>query len=355
MTSTSQKRILIAPLNWGLGHATRCIPIIKALVSQGLTPIIASDGAALALLRKEFETLTCIALPSYQIRYSKNAGFFKLKMLQNTPKILRAIKKEHRLTSELVKAHQIDGIISDNRFGVYHEDIPSVFITHQLQVLSGNTTWLSTRIQHKLIKRFDACWVPDVEDSSNLSGRLGHGSTSGLNIKYVGPLSRFSKKNTDFVYDLLILLSGPEPQRTLLEEKLLKELANHEGQILLVKGKVEEAQEVSEEKNWTSYNFMTSSQLEQAINASKLVVSRSGYTSIMDLSKLDKKAFFIPTPGQFEQEYLARRMAKLGLAPFCKQSEFNVAMLVEVERYKGLSHLDCPTDFKSLFSLFERE
>lgn len=355
MTSKTQKRILVAPLNWGLGHATRCIPIINALIETGFTPIIASDGAALALLRKEFETLTCISLPSYQIRYSKKGRFFKLKMLQNTPKILRAIKKEHRLTSELVKAHHIDGIISDNRFGVYHEDIPSVFITHQLRVLSGNTTWLSTRLQHRLINRFDACWVPDVEGSSNLSGRLGHGFSSGLNINYIGPLSRFSKTGLAPVHDLLILLSGPEPQRTLLEEKLLKELANYEGQILLIKGKVEETQHYSEEKNWTSYNFMTSKQLQTAINSSKLIISRSGYTTIMDLAKLEKKAFFIPTPGQFEQEYLAKRMEHLNLVPWCKQNDFQIELLQTVELYKGLSHTAHSTDFKSLFSLLERE
>lgn len=355
MISNSPKRILVAPLNWGLGHATRCISIINALMSQGFTPIIASDGAALNLLRKEFKTLECIELPSYQINYPENGRFFKLKMLQNTPKILKAIKAEHQATSKLVKALKLDGIISDNRFGVYHEAVPSVFITHQLQVLSGNTTWLSTKIQHHHIKHFAACWIPDVEDDPNLSGKLGHALIENLPIHYIGPLSRFSKKAVDPIYDLMVLLSGPEPQRTLLENKLDKELSNYQGKLLFVKGKVEETQLVSEEKNKTTYNFMSSLQLQTAINASKLVLSRSGYTTLMDFAKLEKKAFFIPTPGQFEQEYLATRMEQLGFAPFCKQQNFKISMLDNVNQYNGLKQLDHQTDFERLFGLFERE
>jgi len=355
VTPHTKKNILVAPLNWGLGHATRCIPIIKALVLHGFTPIIASDGEALALLRKEFKFLTSVELPSYRISYPKHGRLFKMKMLQNTPQILKAIKAEHKAIAKLVTSLSIDGIISDNRFGAYHETIPSVFMTHQLEVLSGNTTWLSTKMHQSLIKRFDTCWVPDTKDEPNLSGNLGHTSIENIPVHYIGAISRFNKKNVLPIYDLMVVLSGPEPQRTLLEVKLLKAFKNYKGTLLFVKGKVEEKQQVSEENNTTLYNFMTSTQLETAINASRLVISRSGYTTLMDLAKLGKKAFFIPTPGQFEQEYLAERMEQLGLAPFCKQDDFDISLLSKTDHYKGLSPLAPQTDFGSLLHFFKGE
>ena len=182
-----KKSILIAPLNWGLGHATRCIPIINALIAQNFEPVIASDGAALELLQKEFPNLECIELPSYNIEYSKKRMFFRLKLLLDSPKMMKAIKAENEAIKSIIEAHNIVGIISDNRFGVYNESVPSVFITHQLQVLSGNTTWLSTKLHQKIIKRFDECWVPDNKNAPNLSGKLGHINGMPFTIKYIGP------------------------------------------------------------------------------------------------------------------------------------------------------------------------
>ena len=156
-----KKRILIAPLNWGLGHATRCIPIINALVNFNFEPIIASDGAALELLKKEFPELKFIELPSYNIEYSKKGSFIKLKLLKNTPKILKAIKVEHKIVQDVILKNKIDGIISDNRFGVYSKKIPSIYITHQLHVLSGNTTWLSTKLHQKFINNYIESILPN--------------------------------------------------------------------------------------------------------------------------------------------------------------------------------------------------
>ena len=150
-----KKRILVASLNWGLGHATRCIPIINVLIEQGFEPIIASDGVALALLKKEFPNILCLELPSYNITYPKKGKYFKLKLIKNVPKLLRTIKAEEKATKNIVNKFGIKGIISDNRLGVYNKQVSSVFITHQLRVLSGNTTWLSTKIHQKMIKKFD--------------------------------------------------------------------------------------------------------------------------------------------------------------------------------------------------------
>ena len=348
----TKKRILIAPLNWGLGHATRCIPIIHALLKNNFEVVLASDGVALMLLKKEFPTLEAIELPSYNIEYAKNAKLFKWKLLKDTPKVLKAIKAEKKALKTIIETHNITGVISDNRLGLHSKKVPCVFISHQLQVLSGSTTWLSTKMHQKIMKQFDVCWVPDNLGTPNLSGKLGHIDISELPIHYLGPLSRFCKKETKITTDLLVLLSGPEPQRTLLENKLFEELKAFKGKIVFVKGVMEETQTKAQEGNWTIYNFMTSALLEQAINESALVLSRSGYTTIMDLAKLEKKAFFIPTPGQFEQEYLAKRLDSLGIVPYCKQEDFTIEKLQAATLSTGLTHFDYEINYKKLFGLF---
>lgn len=347
--------ILVAPLNWGLGHATRCIPIIKALEKNQYTPIIASDGAALQLLQKEFPHLQALELPSYQIEYAKNGSDFKWKLLKNTPKMIEAILEEKKAVKKWVKEFQLVGIISDNRLGVYNKKIQSVFITHQLNVLSGNTSWISSKLHQQIIKKFDECWIPDFEGEPNLTGKLGHLKKSNFNLKYIGPLSRLEKENLRFKYDLMVLLSGPEPQRGILEVLLLEKLLAFNGKIIFIKGKVESKQKIEQIGHITYYNFMTSQELERAFNESKVILSRSGYTTIMDVAKLEKKAFFIPTPGQYEQEYLAKRLKKLGLVPFATQDEFTLGNLEEILNYKGLQLEQKPIHWKNLFCLFERK
>ena len=347
-----KKRILVAPLNWGLGHATRCIPIIRALKAEGYLPIIASDGAALMLLKKEFPELSSIQLPAYNISYTKNEKFLKLKLLKDSPKVLQAINREKKMMKDLVETHQIAGIISDNRLGVYSKLVPSVFITHQLNVLSGATTWFSTKIHEKFIKKFDVCWVPDVDSEWNLSGKLGHTDHNEIETKYIGVLSRLNKRNLKTTYNVMVLLSGPEPQRSLLEEKLLVAFNNFKGKVVFVKGVIDGEQTIQIKGHTTIFNFMTSGILEKTINESDLIICRSGYTSIMDLAKLNKKAFFIPTPGQYEQEYLAKRFKELGMVPSCAQEDFTIDKIKEIDVYSGLKSFDYQVDFKELFSLF---
>ncbi|WP_435623652.1 glycosyltransferase [Flagellimonas sp.] len=352
------KRILVAPLNWGLGHSTRCIPIINALLVHGHQPYIASDGVALSLLQKEFPALPAFELPSYKITYAEKGRNFKVKMIWDSPKVIKAMTKEKKAIKKLVKQHQLDGVISDNRLGGYYKKVPCVFITHQLNVLSGNTTWMSSKAHQNIIKKFDACWVPDVEGKPNLTGKLGHLKKKKKNLRYLGPLSRFEKKKKKTVYDLMVLLSGPEPQRSFLEEKLLEELKNYRGDVLFVKGKIEEKQthETLDHSKYRLdlYNFMQSKELENAINQSKLILCRSGYTTVMDLAKLEKKAFFIPTPGQYEQEYLAKRMQKQGLAPFCEQDDFTMEQLGRMDSFKGLTQFETNTDYTELFEVFSK-
>ncbi len=352
-----KKTILVAPLHWGLGHATRCIPIIKALLDHHFEVLLASDGPALLLLQKEFPELESIELPSYNIKYPKKGSNFKWKILLKLPQIKKTMDAEKNIIKQLVKAGKIQGIISDNRFGVRNKAIPSVFVTHQLNVLTGSTTTFTSKMHQKIIQKFDTCWVPDVEDVvMNLSGKLGHLKQERFPIKYIGVLSRMEKKEVPKTTDILVLLSGPEPQRTILEEKLKKSLKKSEKKILMVRGIVETEQKWNNSENIKMVNFMKSDELENAINHSEIVISRSGYTTIMDLTVLEKKAFFIPTPGQYEQEYLAKRLKNLGIVPSCKQEKFNLKKLDKIKVYKGLKTLAHePVNFSELFALFESE
>lgn len=347
------KRILVAPLNWGLGHATRCIPVIEALENHGYQPVIASDGAALALLKKEFPQHEAIELPPYQIQYAKNGTFFKMKLMLQIPNMISAVRRENRLVKDLVQQHGIDGIISDNRLGVFSGKVPSVFMTHQLNVLTGNTTWITTSIHKIFIRKYMECWVPDVKAAHNLTGKLGHVEDSSLNVKYIGPLSRLHKKPAEKKYDLMVILSGPEPQRTMLEERLDVELEKYPGKVLFIKGVIEEQEKVTVKGNITYYNFMDTNALELAFNESEIILCRSGYTTIMDLAQLGKKAFFIPTPGQYEQEYLAKRLKKSGLVPFATQKDFTIEDLQKTSMYEGLKNISSGVRWKDLFGLFE--
>lgn len=352
---TTQKNILVAPLNWGLGHATRCIPIIRELEKNNYTPIIASDGNALALLKKEFPHLLHLELPSYHIEYAKKNENFKWKLIKNSPKTIAAIFSEKIIVKKWCKEYDLAGIISDNRLGVYNKKVPSIIITHQLTVLSGKTTWISSKLHQFFIRNFKECWVPDFEKNYNFSGKIGHLTDSDLNIQYIGTLSRLEKKDLPMKFDLMVLLSGPEPQRTLLEEKLFYELQKYEGNVIFIKGIVEIEQKSEQQKNILVYNFMTSSELETAMNASKMLLCRSGYTTIMDLIKLEKKAFFIPTPGQTEQEYLAKKLKANGYTPFANQDKFRMNLIKQTELYKGFPQVNETINWKKLFALFERE
>ena len=254
------------------------------------------------MLQKEFPHLLSLELPSYNIEYAQNEDDFKWKLIKNSPKMITAIFTEKKVVKQWISEFQIQGIISDNRLGVYSKKVHSVMITHQLNVLSGSTTWISSKLHLHFIKKFTECWVPDIEEEPNLTGKLGHWKTKKPLVKYIGPLSRLEKKELKEIYDLMIILSGPEPQRTILEQKLRTEIKGFKGKVVFIQGIIEAEQKKERKRNVVYYNFMTSAEVERTFNKSKVVLCRSGYTTFMDLAKLNKKAFFIPTPGQFEQE-----------------------------------------------------
>jgi len=302
------KNILIAPLNWGLGHAARCIPIIKNLQAQGHHIIIASDGMALELLKKEINDAIFEKLPAYNITYSKRPWFNKWHLLMQATRLKKIVKQEQLKTRQLIDKHQIDVLISDNRFGVYDPRVQSIYITHQLRVLSGWSSFISTYLHQQIYQKFHEIWIPDFAGQTNLSGRLGHVANSSLNLKYIGPLSRIKIKKTTLKYDVLAILSGPEPQRSLLEKKLIEQLAVLPVKSAIVQGKIDKKTNIKNYGNIDIYNYVNASALEYLINSSDKIIARSGYTSIMDLISMQKPVLWIPTPGQDEQKYLARHI-----------------------------------------------
>ena len=316
-------KIIIAPLNWGWGHATRCIPIIKEIISLGLKPVIACDGSALVFLQKEFPNEEFIELPSYGIRYRQH---FVWSMCLNIPRIMMAIVKEKNVIKNYIKNHkdQVVGIVSDNRLGIYHSIIPSVYMTHQLNIKAGVVSNFVNKLHHYFIRKHQECWVPD-EVNSLFSGDLSK-NTSNLNVKYIGVLSRFKKQQAPIEYDLLVLLSGVEGQRQALENVMYEQLKNYKGKTLLIRGSLKPCTLVFS-KHVKVVDYMLSDELEMALNSSKKVIARSGYSTIMDLTVLEKQAFYIPTPGQTEQEYLAAYLKEKNVAVFSSQKAFKIELI----------------------------
>ena len=218
----SQKRILVCPLDWGLGHATRCVPVIRLLLQHNAEVIIAGDGSSLELLKKEFPQLKFLFLKGYNISYPKNENMI-LKMMFSAPKILSRIIIEHQTLKKIIKQNNIDVVISDNRYGLWNKEIKSIFITHQLMI----KTPFAEKLLHDLVlffvSKYDECWVPDVETENNLSGDLAHRYPVLKNTFFVGLLSRFKtvQKINLYKYDVLAIVSGPEPQRSIFEKTVI--------------------------------------------------------------------------------------------------------------------------------------
>lgn len=329
-------KILIAPLDWGLGHATRSIPLITALLAEGCEVLIAAEGPIQELLQQEFQTLTFLPLKGYRIKYSRKREWLPVKIALQIPGLLFSIFWEHQWLKKIVKDHSIDTVISDNRFGMYHKHIPSVYITHQLLIKTGNelSENLLMKLHYWFIKKYKQCWVPDFEGSKNIAGELSHPAFLPDNLKYIGGLSRFEKNdNIGEKFDLLILLSGPEPQRTIFEKELFFQLKQYSGNVLLVRGLPggNETLATQNNKNCTIQirNHLVVRELCHAIKQAKMIISRSGYTTIMDLIKLQKKAILVPTPGQTEQEYLAQYLMQQQLFYSVQQQDFLLNKVLE--------------------------
>jgi uncharacterized protein (TIGR00661 family) len=343
---SKQKNILVCPLDWGLGHTTRCIPILKYLLEENYTVFVACTTWQKQVLSKELIGIQFIDFFGYNINYSA-ANNLTWAIAKQIPKLLKIIKKEHQLIDEIIKKYNIDLVISDNRYGCYSNKIPSVFITHQTKIKSPIFSSLINKINRKHIANYSQCWIPDFENHY-LSGDLS--TTEGINnAHFIGALSRLqkNKEGVSKKYDLLFLLSGPEPQRTLFENKILSELAKSNATYFLVRGIVDYECKLNGINNENYINYCTSSEIEKLIQESELVICRSGYSSIMDLQVLQAKAYFVPTPGQTEQEFLAEYFNKKNIAGYSSQNDFLLANLKK-ENYKGFSQQSTNTNQKEI-------
>ena len=337
MTALAGKKLLVAPLDWGLGHATRCVPIIRDLLGIGCEVWLAGEGAQEKILREEFSSLPFLPLKGYRVKYSKNA--LAGKMLLQIPAILRSIKEENNWLRQQVNEHAFEAVISDNRYGLYHENIFSVLMTHQLAIKSPFGKWSEGVLQkwnYRLINHFDECWIPDEEGKNNLAGKLSHPNIlPSIQVKYLGPLTRFEKSNAEPKDDhLLVILSGPEPQRSILENKIFDQIVNYTGTATVVRGLPQEKNIIPSTNSIQIYNHLSTAELNNEMMKAGLVISRSGYSTIMDIAGLEKKSILIPTPGQTEQEYLADYLMKKQFAFSVSQEKFSLLKNLEEAGFK---------------------
>jgi len=326
------KTIVFCPLDWGLGHATRCVPIIQALTDAGAHIIIAADKGPALILKELFPLARHIPFPGLTIRYPEK-GNMALFMARTFPKLIQQTGLERKFIQELVQKEKVDLVFSDNRYGVYTDLCPCIFMSHQLFIRGTQNTQfmepLIRKITWSYIRKFDACWVPDFEIAPGMAGNLSHGNYyPHRQMLFTGPLSRFScvqAEKPDFEFpDILVLLSGPEPLRTQLEVKLMHQLTELNLQALIVQGLPHKGQTLSRNGSIWECPHLPSAQLKYCIQNAKMIISRSGYSTVMDLIYLKQKAIFIPTPGQTEQEYLAKLYLQQKWFFSMPQNEFSV-------------------------------
>ena len=302
----ANKTVLVAPLHWGLGHAARCIPIIKQQLEQGNQIIIAASGGPKALLAHRFDSCKFVDIAFMKITYPKDGNMVRHFFLKG-PSLVWSIWREHQHLKSLIQQENIDLIISDSRFGLWHKQVQSIFITHQIEIKSPMFQGLINTLNRWVMNRFDEVWIPDYAEKPGLAGELSHAQKMPLRYKYIGPLSRFDKaiRQSKVSNKVVALVSGPEPQRTLFENQIVNRFKSSSQDVLILSGKPEEISR-QESNNITIVNHLNDASLIKALESASHVIARSGYSSIMDFHMLGIKAEYIATSGQTEQEYLMK-------------------------------------------------
>jgi uncharacterized protein (TIGR00661 family) len=339
--SVEHRTVLICPLDWGIGHATRCVPVIRIFLEKGFRVVIAADGRPLEFLKREFRGIPFIVFPGTRIRYPERSGF-TWRMMRLAPRFLWEIISEHRQLSHILEMVHPSVVVSDNRYGLWTKRCHTVLITHQLSIeVPRGLRWaqpLMGRMIRYFAGRFDECWVPDFEQPVMLAGKLSHPAKLPRNTKYTGILSRFSLKEVLHEppvpdgFEILVLLSGPEPQRTVLEKKLVQQLMNTDLRTAIVRGVTEKTEREQPAPNIVMFSHLETPDLQALLNTVLVVVSRSGYSSIMDLVSMGKRAILIPTPGQTEQEYLARYLMEKRIFFAMDQDKFDLIYALELSK-----------------------
>ena len=326
-------KVLIAPLDWGLGHTTRVIPVIHSFLTAGCQVLLAGNANQKMLLQAEFPHLTFVDLEGYNVKYSQHHRLFMWKLLKQLPYLHSTIKKENNWLHKIVHEHNPQVIISDNRYGLHHPNVFSILITHQLYIRSPfgkNINRLIQKMHNRFIEKFNACWVPDQKENG-LGGELSHPDIKpAIPVYYTGWLSRFkddAKEKTE--KHLLVLLSGPEPQRTIFEEKIFNEIKNLREQVIIVRGLPANKEKLDIEPHVKVYNHLPASELNKLMLEASFIIGRCGYSTIMDLARLKKKSILVPTPGQTEQEYLAGFLSAKKIIYSVDQHHFSLTKSME--------------------------
>jgi len=328
-------RVLISPLNWGLGHAMRDIPVIKTLLAHDHEVTIAATGNALAALRREFPECRFIDFPDYPVPYG-SSRFFLPRFILSLPLLLKAIAQERKTIRKICESDPYDLIISDNRLGVYSQTIPSLFISHQLHYHMPLALWpveiLATDLSALLHEKFNHIIVPDNPPGPlALAGKLSRPETDITRDRayFTGILSSTPRIDCPADIDYLFLISGPEPQRTRLEEILLPHIGELDGNVTVLLGSPQRAAVSTETKNCTIRSYVSNDEKIQLMNRATFIICRSGYTTMMELAELHKKkGLFIPTPGQTEQEYLSWYYRKNRW--FHSQSQYSLSLADDI-------------------------
>jgi uncharacterized protein (TIGR00661 family) len=338
--------ILISPLDWGLGHASRCIPVIQELIKARHNVTIAGYGRSLILLQKEFPHLDSVNLKGFSPSYSQT-GKMVLHLFLLLPQFIGSIFREHHNLNNLLKLYHFDVIISDNRYGLWNKQVRSILITHQVMVKTPG--WLKFAeypiylVSRLMLSRFDECWIPDYKESPGLSGELSHKYPLPENAKFIGPLSRFNQQESSSEKKtgerkIAALISGPEPQRSIFEDLVTKQLLELNQPATIVSGKPESESKPTFKDNLTILPHLSTPEMSGLIKTSSIVICRSGYSSIMDLHALFSKALFVPTTGQTEQIYLAELHQQSGTAMWRKQETLNLKSdIEEALTYQGFN------------------
>jgi uncharacterized protein (TIGR00661 family) len=346
----NKKRILICPLDWGIGHASRDVIIIKKLLEKGNEVILGGDGPSLKFLISEFSGLEVVKIPSHRFYYSARFPAWVMILFQ-IPAFLKGILFEHKYLKKIIKSYHIDLIISDARYGLWDRHITSVIITHHVKIrtplLFKPFEFVINYMNHLALQKFHYHWIPDFRDDQNLSGLLSHHTKIPYNSKYIGYLSRFMDHKNPVTpveqFEVLILLSGPEPQRSVFEKIVTAQLFKQDRKSVIIGGQVEGNQAVNNkvEKQPIStflnrMPFVSGDELYSMLVSSKYIICRPGYSTIMDLAAIRRTAFLVPTPGQTEQEYLATYLQKKGLFKFSEQKDFNLENAIKKLDESGL-------------------
>lgn len=344
----SIKRIFISPLDWGLGHASRLVPLIAEAEAQGHFILLGAEVKTGAFLKAIFPDIPQVPLKGYGIRYpSQNNMHWKL-MLQ-VPRLGFAIMREYFSLKKIVRDYKIDTIISDSRFGLRHKKTRNFILSHQLRILYPPKLqflgMLLNRVNRYLLNRFDVCLIPD-DETHTYSGILSQ-NTHILNQRIIGPMSRFyniEKSSTNSSEELVFVFSGPEPQRSILEQLVIDQLKNTSLSALLISGQPEKSYAQQLAPNIRKVSHLSDPVFAAALKKAKIVFSRSGYSSLMDYAALNlEQIVLIPTPGQTEQEYLAKRFSLAKNCYCIDQENFSLQKAIEnVKSFRGFSSQEYP-------------